>query len=78
MFNVLMGILILIVMIGSICLIDVLRYIRSKIGWKTSEEGKNIVKWCNIGIGISVVIMMASAILSLQYFCIALFTITIN
>ena len=77
MFNVLMGILIAIVIIGSGVLVVLLTNIRYKMIW-TRKANKDIIKWCNIGIGISVVIIIASIVFFFQYFSITLFTITIN
>lgn len=79
MFNALMGILIATVMFGSVVLIVLLTNIRYEMRWKNNtKQGKDIIKWCNIGIGISVAIMIASVIFFFQYLSITLFTITIN
>lgn len=78
MFNALMGILIAIAMIGSAILIGILQEMREELGWEMLKKGKKIIKLCNIGIVISVVIMITSIVFFFQYLSITLFTIIIN
>ena len=79
MFNVLMGVIVLVVMIGSACIIGLLQEIRNRICYgSTSKMSKEIKKLCNIAIMIAVVIFIFSILLAFEYLSITLFTISIN
>ncbi len=78
MFNTVMGILTILLMVGSVSLLIVFDSIRDEVRWQTSRLGRKIEKLCKIGTVISTIIMYASAIFFLQFISFVLLTITIS
>lgn len=78
MFNTVMGILTILLMVGSVSLLIVFDSIRDEVRWQNSKMGRKIEKFCKIGILISTIIMYASAIFFLEFISMVLFTITIS
>lgn len=79
MFNVLMGVICAVVMIGSVSIIGLLQEIRNKICYgSTSKMSKEIKRLCNVAIVIATIILFFGILLVLEYLSITLFTLTIN